>query len=53
MPFETRDDSPPCTTDVDVRGLRIVRYRIALLLLTFSVVMLPNIFSFAADILGD
>lgn len=52
MPHETFDDglSPGSPRVVDPKHLRLLRQRIALLLVTFSVVILPNLFSFAAEL---
>ena len=49
MPAETTvpDATPP------FRSLRHLRHRVALLLLTFSVVLLPNLLSHAALLLGE
>lgn len=55
MPFDTTDDGMPrpAPSLSDAQGLRVLRYRVALLLLTFSVVLLPNILSYAASLVGE
>lgn len=49
---------PPKTSDIHAarpastaRDLQYIRHRIAVLIVTFSVVVLPNIYSFAAELL--
>ncbi len=54
MPSETSDDGLPRAgppVPADPAHLRHLRHRIALLLVTFSVVILPNLYTFAADLL--
>lgn len=54
MPFDTMDDREPSPPSLsDARSLRSLRHRVALLLLTFSVVLLPNLLSRAASLIGD
>lgn len=49
------DDGPsrPAPPVSAARGMRNLRHRVVLLLLTFSVVILPNILSYGASVLGD
>ena len=55
MTLDTTDDGEarPAPLPSDARSLRGLRHRIALLLLTFSVVVLPNLLSHAASLIGD
>lgn len=55
MHIEIQEEGPasPEPPHPEIRSLRTLRHRVALLLLTFSVVILPNLFSYAASLLGE